>query len=229
MVPLKSHHNMEKEGRKHSDDPKQEQLRSAKDNWNSATKEFIKRIIAFKRALNGRGDNVYNLPPSSIKDPLPQEIVSFLSELTANFSELANAASHIFQEQAEYSHTRRQPQKIATASKKTGKVLIGDHIFDTELAITSTEQEKGLMFEKEPKIMSFPYASPMINRFWMKATPCPLDIIFSLDGTITNICRGEPFSTQVIGDYSFSDLVVELPAETAKNKNIKIGDPIKLL
>lgn len=102
---------MEKEGRKKSSDPKQEALRTHKDLWNKAAKEFIARMIAYKRALNGRGDNAFGLPVSNIKDPLPNEVISFLNTLSSNFEQLATEAAKIEQEQAAYSQSRKKHQE----------------------------------------------------------------------------------------------------------------------
>lgn len=215
-----------------SADPAQQHLRDRKKNWSKSVSEVINRLIELKRALNGRGSVEYNIPVSNITNPLPQEIVSFLTELSSNYQLIAAEALGITQEQEQYSQTRRKPKekgpKVATASKKSGKILIGDNVFDTELAITADEQERGLMFVKEPKIMSFVYEKPVINRFWMHNTPASLAIIFSLDGRITNICKGEPFSTQLIGDYRPSDLVVEMPYGSCEKYGITAGQPIQL-
>ena len=113
---------------------------------------------------------------------------------------------------------------------KKGKIFIKDAIeLPTLLAITPQEQERGLMHKKwPPPIMSFIYKLPSINKFWMHNTPSPLDIVFCHNNIIVNICKGEPYSTALIGDDSFSDLVVEFPHGTCKDKNIKIGDSIIL-
>ena len=238
---------MEITARKKSNDPVQEALRTHKDKWNMAAKEFISRIIAFKRALNGRGDNHYGLPVSNIKDPLPDQIGAFLNTLTSNYEQLAAEALRIEQEQAAYSKNRKKhvekgpevvvpgPQtqeqpKVATASKNTAEIKIGEHILPTLLAISHEEQEIGLMNKPwPPPVMSFVYSKPQINRFWMKSTPSPLDIVFSLNGKITQICKGEPNSTRMIGDYTPSDLVVELPFGTCASKKITVGQEIKIL
>lgn len=99
----------------------------------------------------------------------------------------------------------------------------------TVLAITANEQESGLMYKDwPPPVMSFVYASPRVNKFWMKNTPSPLDIVFCLDNKIISICSGEPFSTRMIGEEKKSDLVVEFPAGACKAYGIKIGDSIEL-
>lgn len=213
-----------------SKDPQQQKLRDMKKKWNAATSAFISRMIGFKQGINGRGSSTYQLPPSNIKNPLPQEIINFLSELTREFTNLAEEANRIAEEQKHYSETRRKPAeaKLATASIQH-KVLIGKTVLPTLIAITSDEQERGLMYIEKPTIMSFVYDRPQVNRFWMSNTPQPLDIVFALDGRITNICKGDPFSTKLIGDWSPSDLVVELPYGSCSKLGVSIGDPLKLL
>jgi len=226
-------------------DPVQMQLRDHKKRWNLAAKEFVSRLIALKQGLNGRGSAKRGLPISDIKNPFPPEIAAFLSQLTSDFQQLAEEASGIIQEQAYYSEHRRKPQpkqpqspeqnqfappKVAMASTKQAVVILGQEKFPTLLAITPEEQEKGLMFVEPPTpVMSFIYAHPMPQSFWMAKTPSQLDIVFSHRGIITSIQRGEPFSTKIIKDEIPSDLVVELPAGTCMAKNITIGDPIRLV
>lgn len=258
---------MDVTARKKSQDPIQEALRTHKDKWNLAAKEFIARVIAFKRAMNGRGDNKYGLPPGSIKDPLPDQIGSFLSTLSANYEQLAAEALQIEQQQASYSQTRRKPKpkgmpqaqapgqpqapqndavpapapapgqpvaKAASIAKyafqnNVAKLQIGDHGLETILAVTADEQEQGLMGRSwPPPVMSFVYSSPRVNRFWMKNTPSPLDIVFALNGKITSIHKGEPHSTKLIGDWELSDLVIEFPHGSVNKLGIKIGDPVIL-
>jgi uncharacterized membrane protein (UPF0127 family) len=112
----------------------------------------------------------------------------------------------------------------------SNSIKIGNTEFPTLLAITPEEQERGLMHHKEwpPPVVSFVYGSPRINHFWMNHTPLPLDIIFTCNGKITSICSGIPYSTALIGPNTPSDLVIELPAGSAKEHNIKIGDTVSL-
>lgn len=234
---------MEITARKKSNDPIQEALRAHKDKWNLAAKEFIARVIAFKRALNGRGDAHYSLPPSNIKDAFPDQIASFLSTLSSNYEQLASEALRIEQEQSAYSQSRTKsqpkvpgapapsgPPKVAMASARNAEIQIAGHKLTTLLAITAEEQEVGLMNRPwPPPVMSFVYSSPRVNRFWMKNTPSPLDIVFALNGKVISICKGEPHSTAMIGNYELSDLVVELPFGTCTKLGVKIGDEIGLL
>lgn len=229
-----------------SSDPVQQALRDHKKNWNLAAKEFIKRIIALKQVVSGKGNSNYGLPPSNIKDPLPREVGSFLDELSSNFEQLAREALTIQQEQAQYSKTRRKSRKEMEALNMTAKVYVkqlvktasvdedsvvqlGDHTFNTLLAVTAEEQAKGLMFaEWPPPVMSFIYGSPQNDKFWMKNTPSPLDIVFALDGKITTIRKGEPYSTNLIASATVYDLVIELPFGTCEKLGIKEGDSVNL-
>lgn len=107
---------------------------------------------------------------------------------------------------------------------KEGYVYLHNNVFSSLLALSNKEQETGLMFQENPPIMSFIYLSPKINKFWMHNTPAPLDIVFCHKNKITQIHKGIPFSTQIIGNDEFSDLVIELPYGTVKSSNIKLGN-----
>jgi uncharacterized membrane protein (UPF0127 family) len=113
---------------------------------------------------------------------------------------------------------------------ESGYIHIYDSVFPTFLAISSEEQSQGLMFQEwPPPVMSFIYAEPRVNKFWMKNTPSPLDIVFCHNGKVTQLCYGEPHSTSVIGGDSFSDLIIELPHGTVDTVGIKIGHAVGLV
>ncbi|SRR6266404_4862661 len=113
---------------------------------------------------------------------------------------------------------------------KTGIFCIGNNVFDTLLAISEDEQARGLMHIDPPAPnMAFVYQHPQINQFWMSNTKMPLDIIFCHNGKVSQICKGEPYSTQIIGDHKLSDLVIELPYGTAQNIGIKLGNKVELV
>jgi uncharacterized membrane protein (UPF0127 family) len=110
-----------------------------------------------------------------------------------------------------------------------GYVYIANNIFPTLFALSSEEQEKGLMYQEwPPPVMAFVYDSPRVNRFWMKNTPSPLDIVFCRDGKVSEICYGEPHSTKVVGSQ-LSDLVIELPHGTVDSVEIKVGQTVGLV
>jgi len=110
---------------------------------------------------------------------------------------------------------------------KSGYLYIEDHVLPTLFALSSEEQSKGLMHQEwPPPTMSFVYLKPSVNKFWMKNTPSPLDIVFSHQGVINQIHHGESNSTRVIGDDMMSDLIVEFPRGTIESHNFKLGHRI---
>lgn len=94
--------------RKRSADPAQEKLREDKAIWNRSVSDLIAKVIAFKRGLNGRGEPRVGLPPSTIKEPFPPEIGSYLNNLADNYLSVIQGAEQIIVEQARYSETRRK-------------------------------------------------------------------------------------------------------------------------
>jgi len=113
---------------------------------------------------------------------------------------------------------------------ETGFIYIHNQVFPTLLALSSEEQERGLMFQEwPPPVMSFIYTAPRINKFWMKNTPSPLDIVFCCQGKVSQLCYGEPHSTSIIGDDKLSDLIIELPHGVVDSSGIKIGHPVGIV
>lgn len=104
-----------------------------------------------------------------------------------------------------------------------------DSRIPAKILITTDEQARGLMGDKNPPpATAFVYTESKNNRFWMKATPAPLDIIFCHRGKVAQICFGEPYSTKIIGDDSLSDLVIEMPYGSARKMGMEIGDDIDM-
>src|SRR5579885_957058 len=113
---------------------------------------------------------------------------------------------------------------------ENGYIYISNNVFPTLLAISSDEQETGLMGQAwPPPIMTFVYASPRVNKFWMKNTPSPLDIVFCCQGEVSQICVGEPNNTSIIGDDKHSDLVIEFPRGTVVSAGIKLGHHVGIV
>lgn len=121
------------------------------------------------------------------------------------------------------------PTCIQRGNMKEGYVSINNNVFPTLLAISEEEQTRGLMEQSwPPPVMSFIYTGPRVNKFWMNNTPSPLDIVFSYKGKVTQIHKGIPYSTAMIGDNTFSDLVIEYPHGTVLESGIKIGHKVDL-
>ena len=113
---------------------------------------------------------------------------------------------------------------------ESGYLYVKSDVFSTLLAISAAEQAKGLMYQPfPPPVMSFVYSYAGINKFWMKNTPSPLDIVFCHEGKINQICHGIPFSMEAIGGDYLSNLIVEFPAGTVKQHNIKVGNEVGLI
>jgi uncharacterized protein len=104
-------------------------------------------------------------------------------------------------------------------------ISIKGQVFPILVAVTPSEQQRGLMFQEwPPPIMAFPYNVAASRRFWMKNTISPLDIVFCRANHVVGIFRGEPMSTKLVGPDEPSDLVVELPAGTADCLGLQVGD-----
>ena len=106
------------------------------------------------------------------------------------------------------------------------------HKFDVEIARTSEEQAKGLMFRTElgpDEGMIFPRNPPDMASFWMKNTPLPLDIIFVReDGRIINIAADTiPYSLDSVSSVGMTGLVLEIPAGRSAELGIKAGDLVE--
>lgn len=114
-------------------------------------------------------------------------------------------------------------------SRRKDIIIIGNNKFQTLVAVTSKEHEIGLMFKPwPPPIMSFPYDTASVKKFWMKNTPSPLDIIFCRCGFIIDIQEGKPYDRTLIGPNSPVDLVIEVPYGMAQNYGMRIGDSVQI-
>lgn len=94
-----------------SSDPKQQALRDLKKKWQKEMKVFIAQSIALKRGVGGVGDARAGLPPSNIKDPLPNEVSIYIDEMITRFNNLVETAKQIVKEQESYSQTRTKSRK----------------------------------------------------------------------------------------------------------------------
>jgi len=103
----------------------------------------------------------------------------------------------------------------------------GEHRFTIEIAETSEQQARGLMFREEMDddhgmLFVFPVTRP--TSFWMQNTPMPLDLIFiAEDGRVVSVEQGEPFSTRPIGPPDPVRFVLEIKAGIAQETGIEPG------
>ena len=106
------------------------------------------------------------------------------------------------------------------------------HSFIVEVAETSRQQAKGMMFRTEladNRGMLFPFVEVRMASFWMKNTVIPLDIIFiRADGMIENIAENaEPYSTIPVESTAPVTAVLELRGGLTAEMGIKAGDKVE--
>ncbi|MEO6216280.1 MAG: DUF192 domain-containing protein [Sphingomonas sp.] len=126
--------------------------------------------------------------------------------------------------------------KVAGTVPLTITSTNGAHAFVVEVARTSAEQERGLMYRtnipKDAGMIFAPYppegGGPREATFWMKNTPSPLDIIFiRADGTIARIAENTvPFSEDRIPSGEPIAAVLELNGGRAAELGIAEGDKV---
>ncbi len=112
----------------------------------------------------------------------------------------------------------------------------GQHVFRVEMARTSEEQARGLMYRtdipKDGGMLFAPYPAegggPREASFWMKNTPSPLDIIFIReDGTIARIAENTvPFSEAQVPSGEPVAAVLELNGGRSAELGIAEGDKV---
>ncbi len=106
------------------------------------------------------------------------------------------------------------------------------HRFMVELAKTTAEQARGLMFRTElagDRGMIFPFTETRMASFWMKNTVIPLDIIFvRSDGTIESIAANTtPYSLDPVPSGEPVSAVLELAGGRAAELGITPGDKVE--
>ena len=106
------------------------------------------------------------------------------------------------------------------------------HGFRVEVARTSEEQAKGLMFRRAmgaDEGMLFPFDPPRQASFWMKNTVIPLDIVFiGTDGRVLNIsANAEPYSLDPRPSEGVTGAVLELNGGRAAELGIAPGARVK--
>jgi uncharacterized membrane protein (UPF0127 family) len=103
--------------------------------------------------------------------------------------------------------------------------------FTVEVAGSSMEQAKGMMFRTELADnagMIFPFPQPKPASFWMKNTVIPLDIIFVRpNGTIESIAENTvPYSTMPVTSGEPVGAVLELRGGLTAELGIAAGDKV---
>lgn len=107
----------------------------------------------------------------------------------------------------------------------------GVKVYSVEVARTTAEREKGLMFRKElpqGRGMLFDFSPQQHVSMWMKNTYVSLDMIFiQEDGRILRIAEHtEPLSERIISSGGPVKAVLELVAGTARKDGLAPGDRV---
>ncbi|HVV52949.1 MAG TPA: DUF192 domain-containing protein [Polyangia bacterium] len=122
------------------------------------------------------------------------------------------------------------PVSPASVSIDTGGRKV---VFRVEVAVTPEEHARGLMYRSELATdagMIFVFDEPSVQRFWMKNTLIPLDMIFiGQDRKIVGIVEDaapETESERMVG--APSQYVLEIGGGLSARLGIKRGEPVEL-
>lgn len=123
-----------------------------------------------------------------------------------------------------------------TFIKKKGRVCFKNNCFDVDIARTSEERSKGLMFKERLDInqgMLFIFDRNDIYSFWMKNTLIPLDIIWINEEKQVVFIKEEAIPCEeefcttinplVVGKY-----VLEINGGLSRKIGLQIGDKINI-
>lgn len=133
--------------------------------------------------------------------------------------------------------TNADPQQsVAAKVQVTVHAKAGPRQFNVEVARSSAEQERGLMFRTnipaDGGMLFAPYPAegggPREASFWMKNTPSPLDIIFIRpDGTIAAIAENTvPYSEVSSKSGEPVNAVLEINGGKSAELGIAPGDKV---
>lgn len=90
-------------------DAVQQKLRQNKKSWNGTVSAFIDNLIHYKKLMNGTPNKFY-AQKGDIKHPIPADPATIIGSLANDFSEIAQNAAKITNEQIEFSRNRRKRQ-----------------------------------------------------------------------------------------------------------------------
>lgn len=99
---------MDKLAGKRPSNPKREELRKHKSEWNKETSKLISNFIDLKRGMNGRAVPTHGIPTSYLKEPLPPQIGTYLNEVATSAAKIIEKAKSIMEEQRQYSESEEK-------------------------------------------------------------------------------------------------------------------------
>lgn len=153
--------------------------------------------------------------------------VTFASACSPGAAESSPVAAQPAQATASTVHPESGLEVVPLTVSGDGRA----HRFSVEVAGTSGEQARGLMFRSsmgQNEGMIFPLRPARPASFWMKNTVIPLDIIFvGTDGRILNIAANAvPYSEEPRRSNGVAAAVLELNGGRAEELGIKPGDTV---
>jgi hypothetical protein len=127
------------------------------------------------------------------------------------------------------------PAEPAPAPPPRARVAVGLHVIDAEIADTPERRAHGLSGRPmlpEGKGMLFPYAEPGLHGFWMPDMHFDIDIVWIRAGRIVHVEADVPHQASaplpVYRPPEPADLVLEVPAGTARRLGWRRGDPVRV-
>jgi uncharacterized membrane protein (UPF0127 family) len=125
----------------------------------------------------------------------------------------------------------RSDQATLPKESRLTKISVGSAVLWVEVASTSEDQARGLMFRESlpwGQGMLFVYEKPQYLGFWMKNTTIPLDIAFiSADGRIAEILALSPLSEKTCRSRTPALYALEVNRGWFRKNGIKVGDKIR--
>ncbi|WP_246479479.1 DUF192 domain-containing protein [Kaustia mangrovi] len=163
------------------------------------------------------------MPPRSDRpDRADGTLYAILAALLVVTAVLANA---------QRAHAGEGPEAM-TVETVTVETAQGRFAFEAEIARTSEQQAKGLMFRRElgeTAGMLFDFGVEREVMMWMRNTYIPLDMVFiKPDGTVHRIAENTtPFSERIIPSGGPVSAVLEVRAGTAERIGLEPGDRVR--
>lgn len=115
------------------------------------------------------------------------------------------------------------------------RVTIGIHVIDAEIADTPARKQRGLSGRASlpnGQGMLFAYEEPGLHGFWMPDMHFDIDILWMRAGRIVHIESDVPHAASeplpVYRPREPADLVLELPAGTARRLGFGVGDAVQI-
>jgi len=126
--------------------------------------------------------------------------------------------------------------KVSEEQGKISRVCVSGNCFAVELALTSEDQARGLMYRKSmdaDRGMLFVFAASGTHKFWMKNTLIPLDIVWiGQDFKIIHIAeQTPPCSSASCPDYGPEEAakyVLEVNGGQMSQIGAKVGDVVAI-